>query len=200
MSEAKDGGDGGDVGVVAPEKILEYWFSGTPEDQQTRHWKGLKETDDEIRAQFLPTWEALSTKSNTELADEWAAAGIRSVLALIIVWDQFSRALWRGDGKSFANDNRAGKLAMETTKSGAVSDLAKSEGVFVGMPLLHSEDLEVHEWNSAQPGGDSDHVQGHLKVIQRFGRFPKRNKAIGRESTAEEIEYMASDEAQGRPY
>ena len=108
MSEAKDEGD---VGVVAPEKILEYWFSGTPEDQRTRHWKGLKETDDEIRAQFLPTWVALSDKSNTELADKWAAAGIRSVLALIIVWDQFSRSLWRGDGKSFANDDRAGKLA-----------------------------------------------------------------------------------------
>ena len=69
------------------------------------------------------------------------------------------------------------------------------------MPLLHSEDLEVHEWNAKQgDNAKSIHVQGHLNVIRRFGRFPKRNEALGRESTKEEIAYMASDAAQGRPY
>ena len=70
--------------VCDAEAILTYWFSGTEDEQKTRHWKGLKETDDEIRAKFLPTWEALSDKDTT-LADQWAAAGPRSVLALIIV-------------------------------------------------------------------------------------------------------------------
>jgi uncharacterized protein (DUF924 family) len=55
----------------------------------TRHWKGLKETDDEIRVRFLPTWEAASAESSA-LATEWAAGGPRSVLALLIVWDQVS--------------------------------------------------------------------------------------------------------------
>ena len=87
------------------------------------------------------------------------------------------------------------------------------------MPLLHTEKLEIQRWNAAQPvlacvelkgsrslqlashaQGANEHVQGHLKVLERFGRFPKRNAALGRESTPEELAYMASDEAQGRPY
>merc|ERR1712086_254032 len=142
--------------VCTPEDIITYWYSGTKEEQTIRHWKGLKETDDEIRAKFADTWAALSDLDNTALADEWAAGGPRSVLALIIVWDQFSRVLWRGDGRSFSNDNRAGQLAMKTVKSGAAEEMSKEELIFVKMPLLHSEDLEVHEWNSQQPGGESD--------------------------------------------
>ena len=186
--------------VDTPDAILGYWFSGSVDDQKTRHWAGLKSTDDEIRFKFFATWEALSDPMSTKLADRWAAGGIRSVLALIIVWDQFSRSLWRGDGKAFSNDSRSGDLAMETLKSGAAKILSAGELIFLKMPLLHSESLEVQEWNASQPGGNSDHIQGHLKVIKTYGRFPKRNAALGRESTAEEIEYMASDEAQGRPY
>merc|ERR1712039_1003630 len=116
----------------------------------------------------MGTWEALSDTSSTQLADEWALGGVRSVLALIIVWDQFSRALNRGSGRAFCNDDRAGKLAMVTIKSGVGSQLSQSEFNFLKMPLLHAEDLEVHQWNATQPGGDSSHVQGHLKVIERF--------------------------------
>ena len=187
--------------LATAEDILAYWFGGTADEKKTRHWKGLKETDDEIREKFLTTWEALSDPNDTALADQWSRDGIRSILALIIVWDQFSRALWRGDGRSFCNDGRAGKLSMETVKSGADKDLTEGQ-YFLKMPLLHSEDLEVHRWNAAQadPMKNDAHIQGHLKVIERFGRFPKRNAAMGRESTAEELEYMSSDEAQGRPY
>ena len=189
------------AGVCSPEEVVSYWFSGTEEERTKRHWRGLEETDDEIRAKFAPTWMALSDPADDTLAKAWAAGGARSVLALIIVWDQFSRVLWRGDGRAFANDNRAGDLAMKTIQSGlAGAELSGQELLFVKMPLLHSESLEVHEWNAMQPGGDSHHVQGHLEVIQMFGRFPKRNAALGRESTPEEIEYMASPEAQGRPY
>ena len=187
--------------LATAEEVLNYWFSGTAEDRKTRHWKGLKETDDEIRAKFLPTWEALSNTNDTAMADQWASGGIRSILALVIVWDQFSRSLWRGDGRSFRNDGRAGKLSMETLKSGADAELTEGQ-FFLKMPLLHSEDLEVHKWNAgtSDPDATDTHIQGHLKVIERFGRFPKRNAAMGRESTPEELEYLSSDEAQGRPY
>ncbi len=102
---------------------MTYWFGGTEEEQKIRHWKGLKETDDEIRAKFAHTWEALSNKDDHALANSWAAGGIRSVLALLIVWDQFSRVLCRGDGRAFTNDDRAGQLAMDTIKSGAAAEL-----------------------------------------------------------------------------
>ena len=189
------------TGACTPEEVVTYWYSGTKEEQTIRHWKGLKETDDEIREKFADTWAALSDLDNTALADEWAAGGPRSVLALIIVWDQFSRVLWRGDGRSFSNDNRAGDLSMLTVQSGAADELTNGEKTFLKMPLLHTEKLQVQKWNAAQPGAAKDsHIQGHLEVIERFGRFPKRNAALGRENTPEEIEYVASPEAQGRPY
>lgn len=190
-----------DVKWVEPEGIIEYWFSGTKEEQTIRHWKGLKETDDEIRTKFADTWEALSDLDNTALADKWATGGPHSALALVIVWDQFSRVLWRGDGRSFSNDIRAGEMAMQTIQSEAAEQLTDAENKFLRMPLLHSEILELQQWNAAQPGAAEDsHIQGHLRVMERFGRFPKRNAALGRESTPEEIEYMASPEAQSRPY
>lgn len=179
---------------------LEYWFGGDKAECMTRHWKGLKETDDEIREKFLPTWEALSAESSA-LAAEWATVRPRSVLALLIVWDQFSRALWRGDPRSFQNDGQSGKLSMATCLAG---DHKPTEGLddyschFFTMPLMHSEDVEVQRFNNETfPSKDA---KGHMEVCERFGRFPKRNAALGRESTPEEIEYMASEEAQGRPY
>ena len=114
--------------------------------------------------------EALTAGADEKLANEWAGGGPKSVLALIIVWDQFSRVLNRGDGKSFSNDDRAGKLAMDIVKAGGAAELTQHELLFLKMPLLHTETLEVQEWNASQPGGDSDHVQGHLGVIRRFGR------------------------------
>lgn len=145
----------------------------------------------------------MSRPSDDTLAKKLQAGGIRSILALIIVWDQFSRVPWRGDGRAFINDDRAGDLAMKTILSGMTTntnDIYTQEMTFLKMPLLHSESIDIQEWNSKQPGGDSEHIQGHLGVIQKFGRFPKRNSSLGRISTLEEIEYMASPEAQGRPY
>ena len=183
-----------------PHNVLEFWFAGDKSENMVRHWKGLKETDDEIREKFLPTWEALSSEESA-IAAEWSAGGPRSVLALLIVWDQFSRALWRGDPRSFQNDSKAGKLSMATIQSGvhkSDDSLDQYQQHFFTMPLMHAEDLAVQQFNNdTYPSDDS---KGHLAVCERFGRFPKRNKVLGRESTPEEIEYMASAEAQGRPY
>jgi uncharacterized protein (DUF924 family) len=184
-----------------PEEVVSYWFSGTEEERTTRHWRGLKGTDDKIRAKFAPTWMALSDPAEDTFARAWAAGDACLVLALIIVWDQFSKVLWRGDGRAFTNDNCGGDLAMKAIQSGlAGAKLSQQEFLFIKMPLLHSKNLEVHEWNAMQPGGDSDHVQGHLEVIQWFGRFPKQHATLGCESTPEEIKYMALPKAQGRPY
>ena len=186
--------------VRAAHHVLDFWFAGDKSENMVRHWKGLKETDDEIREKFLPTWEALSSKESA-MATEWSAGSPRSVLALLVVWDQFSRALWRGDPRSFANDSKAGKLSMATIQSGvhkSDDSLDEYQQHFFTMPLMHSEDLAVQQFNNDTfPSDDS---KGHFAVCERFGRFPKRNKVLGRESTPEEIEYMASAEAQGRPY
>ena len=186
--------------IATPDQVLDFWFAGDKSENMVRHWKGLKETDDEIREKFLPTWEALSSKESA-MATEWSAGSPRSVLALLIVWDQFSRALWRGDPRSFANDSKAGKLSMATIQSGvhkSDDSLDEYQQHFFTMPLMHSEDLAVQQFNNDTfPSDDS---KGHFAVCERFGRFPKRNKVLGRESTPEEIEYMASAEAQGRPY
>ena len=96
------------------------------------------ETDDEIREKLLSTWEALSAELSA-LADEWAAGGPRSVLARLIVWDQCSRALRRGDPRSFQNDGQSGKLSMATVQGNHKADGMDEYWCHVlTMPLMHS--------------------------------------------------------------
>jgi len=194
--------------LATPTDVLAYWFAGDAAAQRRRHWYGLPEVDAEIRQRFGATWAALAAEESP-LARQWAAGGMHSILALIIVWDQFSRQLWRGDGRSFACDGRAGALAMATVRACgndlAAAGLGEYEAVFLKMPLQHSEDLAVQRLNAqlclaADASEAREHVAGHLAVIERFGRYPKRNAALGRQSTPEELAYLGSDEAKGRAY
>ena len=164
--------------VRAAHHVLDFWFAGDKSENMVRHWKGLKETDDEIREKFLPTWEALSSKESA-MATEWSAGSPRSVLALLIVWDQFSRALWRGDPRSFQNDSKAGKLSMATIQSGvhkSDDSLDDYQCHFFTMPLMHSEDLAVQHFNSNTfPSDDS---KGHLTFAKDLDDFPSGTKFL----------------------
>ena len=108
------------------------------------------------------------------------------------MWDQFSRSLWRGDGRAFSNDARASRLSMsvvaalEATEGAVRRGLSREQRMFLEMPLIHSDDIAVHEWHMRRGGGGG----GHYDTLRRFGRYPKRNAALGRTSTTEEEAYM----------
>ena len=116
-------------------------------------------------------------------------------LAEIIVLDQFSRNIYRDTAEAFAGDSLACKLAAEAVDSGADDALSTEERIFLYMPFMHSESLADHDRARQlfdQPGMEQqqDFEQRHRVIIERFGRYPHRNTALGRESTAEEQAFL----------
>ncbi len=128
----------------------------------------------------------------------WAETA-RGMLALIVLLDQFSRNLHRGSPDSFAADAQARALARDAVAGGLDRLLHPVERCFIYLPFEHSEDLaDQHEsvrlFETLRLAlGDStvEYAYRHRDVIRRFGRFPHRNAVLGRDSTSEELCYLA---------
>jgi uncharacterized protein (DUF924 family) len=121
------------------------------------------------------------------------------MLALVVVLDQFSRNLYRGDARAFAQDAHAHECAVEALMRGDDLTLLPVERQFLYLPFEHSEDvddqrkgLELMRSLEAfeETRGCAEWALRHLEIVERFGRFPHRNAALGRESTAEETEFL----------
>ncbi|MCW8832764.1 MAG: DUF924 domain-containing protein, partial [Colwellia sp.] len=116
-------------------------------------------------------------------------------LAEIILLDQFSRNMYRDTPKSFAQDPLALALSQQAIQMGADKALTAVERSFLYMPFMHSESLLIHQQACQlykDNGIDSNYQfeLKHLAIIERFGRYPHRNKILGRESTPAEITFL----------
>ena len=119
----------------------------------------------------------------------------REQLALIIVLDQFARNLHRGHAKAFAGDALALQLAKALLRQDARANFSDEEKASLYLPLEHSENLADQELCVqlyTELGNDKDtrYAVMHRDIIRRFGRFPHRNEALGRNSTAEELAFL----------
>ncbi|MDX2417258.1 MAG: DUF924 family protein [Xanthomonadales bacterium] len=117
-------------------------------------------------------------------------------LAEIIVLDQFSRNMFRDSALAFAHDAMALTLSQEAIAGGADRALTPVQRSFLYMPFMHSESSQIHEVavelfreNGIQ--NNLDFEFSHKKIIDKFGRYPHRNKVLGRQSSAEEIEFLS---------
>ncbi|RYE10832.1 MAG: DUF924 domain-containing protein [Hyphomicrobiales bacterium] len=169
--------------------ILKFWF----EDHGPEDWFAAKpEFDALIVAEFSETHAALAR------GEGWRwRSNPPGRLAEIIVLDQFSRQIYRGEGRAFACDPMALVLAQEAVAGGHHNFLPPPQRMFLLLPYGHAESAEVQaESIRLNMSFASDemmkHVRGHAECIARFGRFPKRNAALGRPSTPVEAEYIAS--------
>lgn len=190
----------------AAQTVLEFWFgSGTesPEEMMAlgRRWfSGGAAFDQEVTQRFGSVVEAAL---RGEL-DDWAQTP-RGRVALVIVLDQFTRHVFRGDPRSYAGDERAQRLALEAFDRGLDQGLSFFEKAFLAMPLLHAEDLNVQNRLAAILEGFGADVppayvgmyeaqveqsEKYREIIRRFGRFPHRNEILGRASTAEELDFL----------
>jgi uncharacterized protein (DUF924 family) len=190
--------------------VLEFWFPAlAPDDQQAMirqlEWWFRGGADADIDRRFRPLHERAAAGA----LDGWAA-GPRSRLALILVMDQFSRSIHRGDSRAYALDPTARSLARTGIAAGHYAALVSPwEKTFFLLPLGHSEDLSdldeavrladalVHAAPAAQRTlleHSASQARGHREVVARFGRQPHRNAALGRISTPEELEYLARGE------
>jgi uncharacterized protein (DUF924 family) len=172
---------------VKPEDVLNFWFN---EIDKKLWFEKDEKFDQRIRQKFEKTFEdILSGKM-----ESWSHTP-EGRLAEIIVLDQFSRNMFRGTAKSFSGDQLALKLAQAAVKAGDDQKISIERRAFLYMPYMHSEDHKVHEEAMrlfSQPGLEYNlkYEILHKNIIDRFGRYPHRNKILGRESTPEELEFL----------
>ena len=191
---------------LAAAQVLHFWLGDDPlADWPQPHrgdlwFKGGAEVDANIRAQFGPLVEEAMTGG---LAD-WEATPLAR-LALILLLDQFSRNVYRGQARAFAGDIRAQALSQRTLDAGEDVALPRAGRLFVYMPLMHAETLAqqnacvacFERLLAGAPEALKDILANNLQyailhrdIVARFGRFPHRNAVLGRNSTPEELEFL----------
>ncbi|MBY7794121.1 DUF924 domain-containing protein [Vibrio fluvialis] len=169
------------------QSVLTFWFNElTPE----MWWKKDVSLDDQIRDSFTPLHEQ-AVKG--ELF-HWRQCP-QGALAEVIVLDQFSRNIFRDTPKAFAQDPQALTLAQFAIEKGFHKQLTKSEQVFLYLPFMHSESRLIHAaamdlYSELGEQVNLDFEMQHKAIIERFGRYPHRNAILGRQSTAEELEFL----------
>jgi len=168
--------------------VLHFWFDEL--DNKARFAKD-EALDARMRQRFGAMLQAAAA------GELWAWRGTaHGRLAEVIVLDQFSRNIWRGDARSFAQDPQALVLAQELVAGGHDQALTPAQRAFAYMPFMHSESALVHQRAVelfSQPGLDNELAfeLRHKAIIDRFGRYPHRNAILGRASTANEEAFLA---------
>lgn len=189
-------------------EILDFWFGdldehGLPDSFHRNRWfRSSKRFDQEIRRRFL----SMVLFASEQGLDHWhKTAGGR--LAEIILLDQLSRNIFRGGALAFEQDKLANKLCKEAMRKGHDMALPPVQRAFIYMPLEHAERLEdqalsvecYEQLVASTTGMLQDFMksflrsaQDHKEIIERFGRFPHRNQALSRPSTAAEKDYLGT--------
>lgn len=178
--------------------LLDFWFGvpGTPEHDRPRAvWFAVTPAfDAALREHFLADQERAATGAY----DGWMEER-ETCLALVLLLDQLPRNLYRGTPKAFLSDAKARATARQALSQGFDRTLPPVRRLFLYLPFEHSEDLadqtlSVRLFAAMPPGEKSEEWLGyarrHYEIIARFGRFPHRNRALGRASTAAEEAFL----------
>ncbi len=172
--------------IASPIEVLDFWWQAGPSKWFAKN-DGF---DKDIKTRFLPAIEAAQ---RGEL-DEWADQP-HSALALILLLDQFTRNVFRNDKRAFEADGKALATAQASVERGYDTAFPAVARVFFYLPFEHAEDMAAQERSVdlCRNLGNQDYYLYaliHMDVIRRFGRFPHRNKVLGRQSTPEEQAFL----------
>ena len=172
--------------------VLDFWFVDTPSEKR---FKKDPTFDQLIKDKFLKDYELASANEY----DDWQDTPM-GTLALIILFDQFSRNMFRDNKKAFEQDTKARLIVSDAVHAGFLEEMDQSQRFFMLLPLIHSEEILDHEmayflldkYLRDHPGltDIKKFWQDHTKAIKQFHRYPHRNKVLGRESTDQEIEFL----------
>lgn len=179
--------------------VLDFWFDKNNE----QYWFAQNDDfDKQIKEKFGNIWQSakhgecvtwrLATSQTDSNSSITALAGR---LAEIIVLDQFSRNLCRGQADAFAQDGMALALAQEAIKQPQFDNLPMQWRRFIIMPFMHSESAMIHErylplFEQLNDANTLDFEHRHKEIIDRFGRYPHRNDVLDRESTDAEEAFL----------
>ena len=168
-------------------QIIHFWFE---EIDPAQWWK----KDDSFDALLLERFSDVHTRATRCELFDWRKEPLGR-LAEIIVLDQFSRNMFRDSALAFAHDSLSLALAQEAVAARADEPLSPVQRSFLYMPYMHSESLAIHEIavDLFRKNGIESNLEfefRHKKIIEQFGRYPHRNKLLGRESTPDEILFL----------
>ena len=216
MSGAGRAGSPAAAAQGSAQDVLGFWFGQRPYTsasvaQHMRLWFGdpnapelTPQADEMIAERFGPLMKSAAQGA----LSAWESSPRRR-LALILLFDQFPRNVHRGRAASFAQDHRALSLAVSGMQFGADAALDPLERLFFYMPLMHAESLDIQEESvaafrrlqdeapvelRAQFDSALHAARLHREVIARFGRFPHRNRILGRRDTPAELDWLARED------
>jgi uncharacterized protein (DUF924 family) len=172
--------------LIQPAEVLAFWRQAGYD-----RWYNKDEAfDAEVRHRFLDLWRAAATGelSSWEASDE-------GTLALTIVLDQFPRNMFRGSAEAYASDAAALAVAQRALARGVDGRTDPELLQFLYMPFMHSEELAdqlrcVALFSKTPDSENLRYAEEHADIIRRFGRFPHRNRALGRATTPEEQAFL----------
>ena len=174
------------------QKILDFWFKETP---LKKRFQKHKDFDEQIRKIFLKDYELASINEY----DDWQDNPLGS-LALIILFDQFSRNMFRDEPKAFNQDHKARLIVNDSVYAGFLDDMDQDQRFFMLLPLIHSEEITDHDMayylldKYLKDHPDLVSIKkfwkDHTLAIKKFHRYPHRNIVLNRKSTPEEIEFL----------
>jgi uncharacterized protein (DUF924 family) len=171
---------------IAPTDVLAFWRKAGPDRWYAQH----EAFDTDVRRRYLELWQRAT--AGELIAWEQSDDG---ALALVIVLDQFPRNMFRGDARAFSSDTMARDIASRAIDRGTDARIAEDLREFLYMPLMHSEQLLdqlrcVGLFRAAGATDNLKYAEDHAAIIRRFGRFPHRNRILGRPTTAEEQAFL----------
>lgn len=177
---------------MTPQELLDFWFS---ERVRPLRFRSTPEFDREVTDRYLSLWQ----QGRDGQLDDWRETA-DGALALVILLDQFPLHMFRGEAASFSTEALARDVAAAEIDRGFDDGMEAERLAFLYMPFMHSERLADQDRSVAlfEAAGLTDNLRWarhHRDIVRRFGRFPHRNRPLGRESTPEERDYLDSKEA-----
>ncbi len=174
------------------ENVLNFWFTKPISD----HWFN---SSPEIDQQITDSYESVWKQAKVGALDNWKTTA-DGCLALCIILDQLPLNMFRGAAKSFSTEQQAVTITKYAIDTGFDNELSSDRISFLYMPLMHSEnlddqDLSISCFEKTKLEGNIRFSKHHRGIVEKFGRFPHRNEALGRESSPAEIEYLNSEQA-----
>lgn len=185
-----------------------------------RWYMGGEEMDRDVRSRFGAELEKLvaNDRSASYLLDWVQLENPRAGVAAVVLVDQLTRNAFRGSAKCFALDPLARDMTKTMLQRPDINDLRLVERTFLLLPLEHSEDIKDHDQLESElqrlrraceaEGSPEDlaklvegmakYAEEHSQVVRRFGRYPHRNKVLGRETTAEESDFLTKADTWGQ--
>jgi uncharacterized protein (DUF924 family) len=189
--------------MTSPADVLDFWFGHEADPDYGQYRPVWFQPDEAFLAQAREGFSETYQRAAVGELDGWQQTP-EGALALVLLLDQFSNLIHRGEAGAFASDEAAREATKRAIEQGFDQEFPELHRWFFYLPLEHSENLEdqrasVQLFGALTPNELNaiglNYAERHLRVIERFGRFPNRNEALGRPSTPEEEEFLAGPDA-----